>query len=140
MELKITHKSSKQTFISMEKLRKVFKLLLRLTNFVNFLYNQSDHNRNYRPILATKFAFSPSELKYSSLALFSRQISLLSNRRFDWFLALFDGFHDNQRLDLKITIKLPLSLTNFNLFYSSPNIPRGLLHRQTDIECSLLIN
>ena len=54
--------------------------------------------------------------------------SSFSFRRFDWFLAHFHGFHENQRLDHKMRIKLPLSLTNFKLeqFANYLESPRGL--------------
>ena len=54
--------------------------------------------------------------------------SSFSFRRLDWFLAHFHGFHENQRLDHKIRIKLSLSLTNFKLeqFSNYLESPRGL--------------
>ena len=54
--------------------------------------------------------------------------SSFSFRRLDWFLAHFHGFHENQRLDHKMRIKLPLSLTNFKLeqFSNYLESPRGL--------------
>ena len=38
-------------------------------------------------------------------------------RLFDWFIAFYDGFHENQRLDNKIKLNLSFSLTDFTHLY-----------------------
>ena len=55
---------------------KYLNCFLGLQTLKNFSYRLSDHNRSGRPSLVTKFAFSPSKLKYSSLALYSLYLHL----------------------------------------------------------------
>ena len=65
---------------------------------------------------------------YIHSLLLSPAVHQFSFRSYDWFLALFYGFHGNQRLNHKMRIRLPLSLTNYTheKFTNHLKSPRGL--------------
>lgn len=98
-----------------EKLRKISNCFLGLQTLETFRRDYMGMITIVTPIFTTKFAFPPSKLKSSSVVLASLSLHLayhyFSSVLFNLigFIALFDGFNENQELRNKFII-LPYKL------------------------------
>lgn len=98
-----------------EKLRKISNCFLGLQTLETFRRDYMGMTTIVTPIFTTKFAFPPSKLKSSSVVLVSLSLHLayhyFSSVLFNLigFIALFDGFNENQELRNKFII-LPYKL------------------------------
>ena len=98
-----------------EKLGKISNCFLDLQTLETFRRDYMGMITIVTPIFTTKFAFPPSKLKSSSVVLVSLSLHLayhyFSSVLFNLigFIALFDGFNENQELRNKFII-LPYKL------------------------------
>lgn len=98
-----------------EKLRKISNCFLGLQTLETFRRDYMGMITIVTQIFTTKFAFPPSKLKSSSVVLLSLSLHLayhyFSSVLFNLigFIALFDGFNENQELRNKFII-LPYKL------------------------------